>query len=42
MTIAKGVAKKVGYRKEATWGTLAGATGAKYLRRVTANFNLTK
>lgn len=42
MTIAKGVAKKVGYRKETTWGTLAGPTGAKYLRRVTANFNLTK
>jgi len=42
MTIAKGVAKKVGYKKESTWGTAAGASGAKYLRRVTANFNLTK
>lgn len=42
MTIAKGVAKKVGYKKETAWGSLAGATGAKYLRRVTANFNLTK
>lgn len=42
MTIAKGVSKKIGYRKETTWGTLAGATGGKYLRRVTANFNLTK
>lgn len=40
--IAKGISKKIGYRKETTWGTLAGATGAKYLRRVTANFNLTK
>lgn len=40
--IAKGVAKKVAYKKETTWGTLAGATGAKYLRRVTANFQLTK
>jgi hypothetical protein len=42
MPIAKGVSKKVAFRKESTWGTLAGATGAKYLRRVTANFNLTK
>lgn len=42
MTIAKGIAKKVGYKKEAAWGSLAGASGAKYLRRVTANFNLTK
>lgn len=40
--IAKGVSKKIGYRKESTWGTPAGPTGAKYLRRVTANFNLTK
>ena len=40
--IAKGVSKKVGYKKETTWGTLAGDTGAKYLRRVTATFNLTK
>ena len=40
--IAKGVAKKLAYKKETTWGTLAGNTGAKYLRRVTATFNLTK
>lgn len=40
--IARGVSKKVGYKKETAWGTPAGATGAKYLRRVTANFNLTK
>lgn len=40
--IAKGVAKRVAYKKESTWGTAAGASGAKYLRRVTANFNLTK
>ena len=40
--IAKGISKKVAYRKESTWGTPAGPTGAKYLRRVTANFNLTK
>lgn len=44
MTIAKGVSKKVAYKKEAAgqWGVLPGATGAKYIRRVTANFNLTK
>lgn len=42
MAIAQGVAKKVAYRKETTWGTLPGATGAKYIRRVTASFNLNK
>lgn len=42
MPIAKGVSKKVAYKKESTWGTLPGDTGAKYLRRVTATFNLTK
>lgn len=40
--IAKGVNKKVGYKKESAWGTIAGASGAKLLRRVTADFNLTK
>lgn len=44
MTIAKGVAKKVAYKKEAPgqWGVLPGASGAKLLRRVTADFNLVK
>lgn len=42
MAISKGTAKVVAYRKESTWGTLAGATGAKQVRRVTADFNLTK
>ncbi len=44
MAIAKGVAKKVAYKKEIAgqWGVIATPTGAKYLRRVTANFNLTK
>jgi hypothetical protein len=42
MPISKGVAKRVAYKKESTWGTLAGATGAKYIRRVTSNFNLMK
>lgn len=42
MAISKGVAKVVAYKKETTWGTLAGASGGKQLRRVTADFNLTK
>lgn len=42
MSIAKGISKKVSFRKETTWGTLASASGAKYLRRVKSNFNLTK
>jgi len=42
MAIAKGVNKRVTYLAESTWGTPAGATGAKVLRRVTSNFNLKK
>ena len=42
MAIAKGVNKRVAVKKETTWGTPAGASGAKYLRRVTASFNLKK
>jgi hypothetical protein len=42
MPISKGTAKVVAYKKEATWGQLAGATGGKQLRRVTADFNLEK
>jgi hypothetical protein len=42
MTISKGTAKQVGYKKETTWGVLAGNTSGKLLRRVTASFNLTK
>lgn len=42
MPIAKGTAKVVAYKKETTWGTLAGAASGKQLRRVTASFNLTK
>lgn len=42
MAIARGVSKIVGYKKETTWGTLAGNTGGKLLRRVTADFNLVK
>lgn len=40
--ISKGTAKVVSYKKETTWGTLAGAAGAKQLRRVTASTNLAK
>lgn len=40
--ISQGTAKRVAYKKETAWGTLAGATGAKQLRRVTAAFNLMK
>lgn len=42
MPIAKGTAKIVAYKKETTWGTLAGAASGKQLRRVTASFNLVK
>lgn len=42
MPISRGVSKKLAYRKETTWGVPSGPTGGKYLRRVTANFNLTK
>lgn len=42
MAISKGVAKVVAYKKESTWGTAAGASGGKQVRRVTADFNLTK
>lgn len=42
MAIAKGVSKLVGYKLESNWGVPAGASGGKLLRRVTADFNLTK
>lgn len=43
MAISKGTAKVVAYKKETGgWGTPAGATGGKQLRRVTADFNLVK
>ena len=43
MAIAQGTRKSVIYKKETGgWGTLAGASGGKQLRRVTANFELTK
>lgn len=42
MTISKGISKVLAVKKESTFGTLAGATDAKQIRRVTSNFNLTK
>lgn len=42
MAISTGTKKVVAYKKEASWGTPAGASGGKQLRRVTANFELTK
>lgn len=39
MTLAKGVNKRIAYKKESTWGTVATNTGGKYLRRVTSQFN---
>lgn len=43
MAIASGLGKVVSYKKESTFGVPAtGSTGGKQLRRVTADFNLTK
>lgn len=42
MPIAKGISKQVAIKKETTYGTLAGPTGARLLRRVTSDFNLAK
>jgi uncharacterized Zn-binding protein involved in type VI secretion len=40
--ISQGLSKVVAYKKETTFGEPAGAAGGKQLRRVTADFNLTK
>jgi hypothetical protein len=42
MPIATGIAKQLRFKKESTWGTAAGASGAQLLRRVTSDLNLTK
>lgn len=42
MTIATGVAKKLVYKKQSALGTIATASGAQYLRRVTSNIDLKK
>lgn len=41
-TKAKGVSKQVAIKKETTFGVLAGAAGAKLLRRTSADFNSTR
>lgn len=42
MAIASGVAKRVAFKKESTWGTAAGTSGGQYLRRVTSSLDLRK
>src|SRR5574343_666162 len=42
MPIANSVRKSLSYKRETTWGTPAGASGAKDLRRVQGAFNLKK
>jgi hypothetical protein len=42
MTIATGVAKKLVYKKQSALGTIAAASGAQYLRRVTSTVDLKK
>jgi len=42
MAKSQGINKRVAYKKETTFGTLAGAAGAQVVRRVSADFNLTK
>lgn len=42
MALATGVSKELRYKKESTWGTPAGATGAQLLRRVSSDLSLTK
>lgn len=42
MPIATGVAKVLALKKESTWGTLAGPTGAQVLRRRTSDISLAK
>jgi hypothetical protein len=40
MAKAKGVSKRLSYKKETTFGVLAGDTGGTQMRRVTSDFNL--
>ena len=42
MTIASAGNKRVGLKKESAWGTLAGATGAQLLRRLSSDLSLDK
>lgn len=42
MALETGIAKKLTYKKETTWGTIAGASGGQRLRRVTSDIDLKK
>jgi hypothetical protein len=42
MPLASGVAKQLVYKKEVTWGTAPGASGAQRLRRDSSDLNLVK
>jgi len=42
MAIAKGTNKTVSYKEEVSWGVPVAGAGGKQLRRVTADFNLSK
>jgi len=42
MPIATGVAKRVRFKAESAWGTLAGVTGGQALRRVSSDIDLRK
>lgn len=42
MSIATGVAKKLVYKKQSAFGTIATTTGGRYLRRVTSTLDLKK
>lgn len=42
MAIGTGVQRVVAYKKESTWGTLAGASGAQKLRRVQSSLQIAK
>jgi hypothetical protein len=42
MPIATGVAKQLRFKKETTWGLLAGTSGGQLLRRVTSDVDLSK
>ena len=42
MTIATGIAKKLTYKKETTWGVLPTAAAGQALRRVTSNLDMKK
>lgn len=42
MTFATGIFKTLAYKKESTWNTAPGATGAQLLRRVTSDLDIMK